>query len=180
MSASSTLVRRGAECLGLDRALGEPLWPLPNASACSALCAHAPTCHFFIFGTGTKAGRCYHEFTASAACREGFEPDEYDFYKMLRWRQVAPAAAARLRLAGAECRSSDTWLGTFAGRPDECAAACARSAGCSFFIFGRGSKEGACYHELTASSACDEGWEEDEARAAASNPRGEERRGEAG
>ena len=37
---------------------------------------------FFIFGTGAKAGSCWHELSSSEECPEGFEVDEYNFYKL--------------------------------------------------------------------------------------------------
>jgi len=37
---------------------------------------------YFIYGTMTKAGKCYVEHTDSDDCVEGWEADEYDFYKI--------------------------------------------------------------------------------------------------
>ena len=66
--------------------------------------------------------------------------------------------------SGAECNSDDQALGEPGAFADAeaCAAACAAQDGCSYFIFGTGSKAGDCYWEKTSSSACTEGWESDE------------------
>ena len=66
----------------------------------------------------------------------------------------------KLRRQGMECKSSDSKLGNF-GSLDECAAACKKTTGCNFFIYGFGTKSGACYWEFTEQNSCDEGWEED-------------------
>ena len=42
-----------------------------------------------------------------------------------------------------------------------CARACAKKAGCEYFIYGKGSKHGWCYFEHTSASSCPEGWESD-------------------
>jgi len=65
---------------------------------------------------------------------------------------------------GAECGSDDFKFGD-AGEiatVEACAALCANRAGCKYFIFGTGSKAGACYAEMTSSRECTEGWEDDE------------------
>ena len=125
LSSSSVLVQTGVECRSGDLPLGQELWPLQNASACEALCEATLSCRFFIFGVGEKAGNCFHEFSATASCPEGFEHDEYEFYRMLRWRLVGSALVRR----GVECLSADAELGVFVGRVDECAAACQRRGG---------------------------------------------------
>jgi len=66
--------------------------------------------------------------------------------------------------SGAECTSDDFKFGD-AGEiatVEACAALCANRAGCKYFIFGTGSKAGACYAEMTSSRECTEGWEDDE------------------
>ena len=41
-------------------------------------------------------------------------------------------------------------------------AACARKAGCNYFIFGVGKKAGSCWQEFTSGDECPEGWEADD------------------
>lgn len=60
-----------------------------------------------------------------------------------------------------ECASPDARLGDF-GELRHCAEACANTPGCNFFIFGKGSKLGHCWAELTASYTCPEGFEPDD------------------
>ena len=43
----------------------------------------------------------------------------------------------------------------------ECADACVHTNGCTYFVFGKGSKYGQCYYEYTKSAKCKEGWETD-------------------
>lgn len=55
---------------------------------------------FFIYGKKRKSNRCYAESTTSAACPEGWEADDYDFYE-------AKAAGPRPSSAsGVQCSSS--------------------------------------------------------------------------
>eukprot|EP00662_Eupelagonemidae_sp_cell21_P057394 gene57394-biopygen73619 len=62
--------------------------------------------------------------------------------------------------ANSACLSDDTSLGIHSSL-EQCSAACASATGCTFFIYGHGSKSGACYHEHTTSATCTEGWEDD-------------------
>ena len=55
-----------------------------------------------------------------------------------------------------ECKSRDAGLGTHK-TVEGCAAACAKRAGCEFFIFGVGVKRGRCYHEITPDETCEAG-----------------------
>ena len=71
-------------------------------------------CRFFIFGTGDKAGWCWHEFTDRASCPEGFEEDQYDFYEL--------KAGARVELPTRACGGA---VGPFLfGAATACACAC--------------------------------------------------------
>jgi hypothetical protein len=154
-SPSSVLVHRQAECRSSDVLLGTNR----TFTQCEDACRYTPGCRFFILGTaGEKAGRCYHEHAASASCPEGWQSDSYDFYELASYQ---PVNSTRLH-RHAECISPDVLLGRFPGRLDLCAAACARAAGCHYFIFGTGSKAGSCWREHTYSGACAEGWEVDE------------------
>merc|ERR1712195_153024 len=80
--SSFKLVKTGAECLSSDSQL-----PAPDSSfryATAAECAAAVQAKggkFFIYGTGDKKGKCYQEDTKSEDCEEGWETDQYDFYK---------------------------------------------------------------------------------------------------
>ena len=55
-----------------------------------------------------------------------------------------------------ECASTDVPLGTYATR-EECETACKEAAGCTYYIFGKGAKQGQCYWEKTSSPSCPEG-----------------------
>ena len=152
--SGAALLRRSAECHSSDRYLGTFL----TLAQCQAACAAVPACRFFLFGVGAKAGRCYHEFTMDATCPEGWQADNYTFYERVSWSRLGSAVLRR----HAECSSADFKLGEFPGRVDLCAAACARRAGCHYFIFGTGRKAGHCWHEFTHADECPEGWEADE------------------
>lgn len=153
-SNASVLLRSGAECSAGDAYLGGSM----TLSACQSACHNTLGCRYFVFGHGAKAGECYHEFTSDAACPEGWQIDDYDFYQLVTWRHVGSVSLRR----HVECRSADAKLGDFPGRVDECAAACARKTGCHYFIFGTGYKEGSCWHEHTSDDDCPEGFEVDE------------------
>lgn len=154
MPGHAVLIKRRAECRAHDALLGDGL----DSAACAEACAAVPGCHFFVHGTGSKSGECYHEFAADETCPEGWEADDFDFYKLVRWTHVGSARLRRHR----ECGSADSKLGEFPGRVDLCAAACARKTGCHFFIFGTSSlKAGHCWHEFTSADECPEGWEDD-------------------
>ena len=138
------LLRADAECRSADVDLGRQR----NLAACTSACAAAADCEFFIFGKGSKAGDCYYENTEED-CPEGWETDEFDFYEL--------RPSYLLRHAGAECGSSDEFLGSFDAVGD-CAEATFEHGG-SFFIYGEGDRAGRCYAENTASVECPEGWQ---------------------
>ena len=51
---------------------------------CITKCKEDAKCTFFIFGTGSKAGRCWRQYTASADCSEGWVvASTYDFWKVI-------------------------------------------------------------------------------------------------
>jgi len=111
---------------------------------------------FFVYGTDSKAGKCYNEFTRSASCPEGWERDSYNFYEI---RSGPSGASFELIKSGHECKSSDSFLGKFSNVED-----CANRAGetgSQFFVYGTDSKAGKCYNEFTRSASCPEGWERD-------------------
>ena len=66
-----------------------------------------------------------------------------------------------------ECESPSSKLGDWLSTAptytaQQCADACAKVAGCNFFILGTaGSNAGKCYQEHTSSSSCPEGWQSD-------------------
>ena len=72
------LIKRGVECSSPDVDFGA----VDSAAACAQRCAAARDCRFFIFGTGSKLGDCYGEFTMSDTCEEGWEIDDFDFYAL--------------------------------------------------------------------------------------------------
>lgn len=73
---------------------------------------------------------------------------------------VARSRNAAIAKEKNECQSSDESLG-HDRTLESCAAACRAKAGCQFFVFGIYEKAGRCYHELTSSASCPEGWESD-------------------
>merc|ERR1712100_494544 len=75
---SATLVKKGYECNSKEHDYGE----VASVKACADKCKATKGCNFFVFGTGDKAGKCDWEKTTSASCPEGWQKDEYDFYKM--------------------------------------------------------------------------------------------------
>jgi hypothetical protein len=62
-----------------------------------------------------------------------------------------------LQKADNECRSSDTYLGTF-DTVQKCAEKCIEIDNCEYFVYGKGERSGKCYHEKTADISCSEGW----------------------
>eukprot|EP00746_Dinoflagellata_sp_MGD_P135273 gnl/MRDRNA2_/MRDRNA2_69244_c0_seq1.p1 gnl/MRDRNA2_/MRDRNA2_69244_c0~~gnl/MRDRNA2_/MRDRNA2_69244_c0_seq1.p1 ORF type:complete len:256 (-),score=21.07 gnl/MRDRNA2_/MRDRNA2_69244_c0_seq1:108-875(-) len=66
--------------------------------------------------------------------------------------------------AGAECKSTDSLLGTF-DIQEECARSCEARVGCQHFVYGfsGGRAAGKCYQEFTTTPSCLEGWEDDPA-----------------
>ena len=61
--------------------------------------------------------------------------------------------------SGVECKPGDEFLGKEISIA-ECANACKEKAGCNFFVFGTGSKDGECYWEKTSTAGCPEGWKQ--------------------
>jgi len=61
--------------------------------------------------------------------------------------------------SGSECKSKDTYVGTY-NTVKKCATA-AKNKGGKFFVFGTGKKAGKCYMESTKNVDCPEGWEKD-------------------
>ena len=69
----------------------------------------------------------------------------------------------RLVKTSVECKSSDARMGGTSETLTSCAAKCqAAHPNCKFFIIGKGSKAGNCYHEKTSDATCSEGWEDDQ------------------
>jgi hypothetical protein len=66
------------ECRSPDVMLGT----FENVQQCKDACSNTPNCHFFIFGKRYKHGRCWQELTNSSSCPEGWEADDYDFFKV--------------------------------------------------------------------------------------------------
>ena len=71
--------KEGHECTSDDTSIGTGM----SIQQCSDKCRTTSGCRFFIHGTGTKAGNCYHEKTISSSCSEGWEVDQYNFYENL-------------------------------------------------------------------------------------------------
>lgn len=117
---------------------------------CADACKAKAGCEFFILGYGEKEGSCYHEFTATEECTEGWDVDEYNFYKVGH-------AQFDLVKEDHECNSDDQYIGEFT-HAQGCADKCKDTFNCEFFLFGKNDKAGNCYHEKTATEECTEGW----------------------
>merc|ERR1719242_1104571 len=116
---------------------------------------------FFIYGKGRKARNCFVEKTRKETCPEGWERDQYNFFKLgsrrkrtirrnirrkIRRRPIRRRRRPRRRRkqstsyslvkSNVECKSRDQWLGKKA-TVRQCAEA-VRRAGGKFFIYGKG------------------------------------------
>lgn len=144
------LIHANVKCNSRDAMRGT----LSSAAACAdAVKAAGGT--FFIFGKGRKSGKCWHEFTASSSCTQGFRKDDYDFYKVA----AEGATTAVLTRAGGKCNARETYIATAADASD-----CARQVeakGGMYFSFGTGRKAGKCYQEHTRAEHCPEGFVDD-------------------
>ena len=72
-----TLIKSGAVCNAdyADLGLSDTI------DGCADKCAHAEGCRFFNYGTGSKAGQCFHDKTSDGTCSEGWlSEDSFDFY----------------------------------------------------------------------------------------------------
>lgn len=138
------MIKAGVECKSKDTNLGN----FKNYKECAAAVV-AKKGAFFVFGTGSKAGKCYMEKTRSLSCIEGFERDSYNFY--------STGAASYLVKAGHECTSKYARVGKLFNNYRECAAAVVKKGG-SYFTFGTGRRAGKCYMFYTKTAACKEGF----------------------
>merc|ERR1719195_134533 len=148
------LIKNDVECNSDDNKMGKK-------KASVAECAQAVKArggHFFIYGKGRKAGKCFKENTDSADCPEGWDDDKYDFYEIEGFPTEAPY---RLVKSDNECRSKDKNMRMGDKASVEKCALAVKVAGGHFFIYGKGKKAGRCYKENTESADCSEGWEDD-------------------
>ena len=67
----------GGECGSNDAGLPRS----DSVEECAANCAAANGCEFFSYNAGNRY--CFHEYTASRDCPEGFEVDSYNFYALV-------------------------------------------------------------------------------------------------
>ena len=113
------------------------------------------TCHFQWVGSSGGAGIGNNEYIAKWDCEAGASGDP------MRIISKNPVTTTyTLIKSDVECNSSDVSLGSQDTLQD-CADACEADSECDYFVFGKGSKHGLCYHEKTSSAACSEGWETD-------------------
>lgn len=77
LKASATLVKSDVECLSKDEDQGK----LASVAECAAKVLDAGG-KYFVFGKGDKKGHCWMEKTSDETCPEGWEKDDYDFYKV--------------------------------------------------------------------------------------------------
>ena len=52
-----------------------------SIAECEKACMDKVGCNFFVFGTGSKDGKCYWEKTSTADCPEGWKQNDYNFYE---------------------------------------------------------------------------------------------------
>jgi len=72
-------LRAGAECDdGDDNKLGM----FDAVVKCAEACVQAANCTYFIYGVNSKRGQCWQEWTKDACKTEGFEEDDFDFYRV--------------------------------------------------------------------------------------------------
>ena len=71
-----TLIKSGASCSTAYALLGS----FDTIDGCADKCVHTEGCRFFSYGTGSKAGSCYHDKTIDGTCSEGWVPDSFNFY----------------------------------------------------------------------------------------------------
>jgi len=140
-------VHAGAECESRHTIIGRGM---KSVQECAEAVKEAGG-SFFIYGIGPYDGACYQEHTSSEDCLEGWQTDTYNFYKI--------DESYTLVHAGAECESSETIIGR--GMTLKACAEAIKRVGGSFFIYGIGPNDGACYQEHTSSEDCLEGWQTD-------------------
>ena len=53
-----------------------------SVSECADSCRQTIGCIYFIYGYDAKQGKCYWEKASSDDCSEGWESDQYNFYRI--------------------------------------------------------------------------------------------------
>ena len=88
------LSQEGKECgsPNLDRGLYGGASATGGLQECANACYAADGCSFFLYGLGSKAGRCYQETTSDESCPEGWEAADFNFYAL---RDLAPPSPPR-------------------------------------------------------------------------------------
>ena len=136
------LVHDGGECGSSDTGLPSS----DSVEECAANCAAANGCEFFSYNTANRY--CFHEFTTSRDCPEGFEVDKYDFYALVP-AGFSPSPSSPLDsspLASLshvlvqkqkECDDDGETSKGYLATLQECADECAATTGCVNFIYGR-------------------------------------------
>ena len=78
--SKATELKIGSECKSSDKKLGE----FGSLDECINACKDDNGCKYFIYGTGSKKGKCYREFVTSTrqAQQKGWERDQYNFYEL--------------------------------------------------------------------------------------------------
>ena len=71
-------MKTGVECESRDESLGVKR----SVKECANACSSVTLCRFFIYGKGSKTGKCYWEKADSSSCHEGWQQDLYDFYSV--------------------------------------------------------------------------------------------------
>jgi hypothetical protein len=144
---SYILVKQNADCNSEDTYLGK----FDSVQECAEAVQKAKVTEFFVYGTGSNAGKCWYEHTTSPTCPNGWHTDSYDFYYIPRDYVLVKE--------NHECNSRDTYLGKF-DSVLQCALA-VKAEGSYFFVYGYGAKAKQCYVEHASSRTCERGWEAD-------------------
>ena len=132
----------GGECGSSDANLPSS----DSVEECAAHCAAANGCEFFSYNAGNNY--CFHEYTASRDCPEGFEVDSYDFYALVRagfspspsppLDSSPPASLSHVLVQEQkECDDDGETDHGYYLTLQECADECAATTGCVNFIYAR-------------------------------------------
>ena len=74
-------LKSGKEC----KSGGTKLGTFSSVGQCADACRAKGSCTYFIYGTGSKSGSCWWEYTKTADCTEGWKQDGrtgYTFYEI--------------------------------------------------------------------------------------------------
>ena len=153
-------VRGGAECKSADVFLGDQ----KNLEDCVNAVRKNGGQHF-VYGYGSRSGKCFQENTNSASCPEGWKGSEYDFYSLRPsgWstQDVQSADSSQLLIKeGHYCGAGDEYLD--APESLEACSDAVRKNGGKFFSYQAPNPMirlvGRCLQAKTKLATCPEGF----------------------